>query len=321
MRSQITNIIATAIFIAWFFPFIGYSQVIYDGQVVDKDTELALPGVTVWLLKENVAASTNDQGYFNLTSINTLINDTLVFSSVGYHSFKLPVSAYKENLFLLLHPSNTNLQEVGITSRKLKDITLNKFVWADIADDKYVTPFSTNYAFAKLFTAPNGNMVLKSVALARKRRQHVPIKTTVNTRFLLNVMSVNRHTGEPDKILFSKTVSLTDNAQLIRLDLSTDKIVISDSQFYISIEWLRVPYNEVISMSSAPRVRKVTKKKKDIYESVTDYRTTYQPTLIAMLKKKGAVSWVKINRGKWIPQNSATKNTGIDVALSATVHH
>jgi len=321
MSSQLFKIIVLAISIACFLPFISKGQVIYEGQIVDKNTELAVPGVTVRLLKEKTGVITNDQGYFVLTSNNTVPNDTLVFSSVGYHTFQLPVSAYKDNLFLLLHPSNTELDEVSITNRKLKDIRLNRFDWADIATDREITTFSTNYAFAKLFTAPNGNMVLKNIALGRKRREHKPLKTNVNVRFLLRVLRVDQQTGTPGSVLFTKTVSLHDDAKLIRIDLSDDKVVIRDSQFYISVEWLRIPYNEKIGLSQSPKVRKVTKKGGNILENVSDYRISYLPVLLAMYKKKTAVSWVKIDKDRWKPYNSATKSSGLEIALSATVHH
>jgi len=328
MRSQLSNIVTVAIFIVCCFPIIGYGQVVYDGQVVDKNTELAVRGVTVRLLKENIAASTSDQGYFRLVSNNAVSNDTLVFSSVGYHTFRLPVSAYRKNLYLLLHPSSTNLQEVGITNRKLKDLTLNRFEWADIAEDRYTrtSAFSSRYAFAKLFTAPNGNMVLKSIELGRRgfndwSEARPLITANVNTRFLLHVMNVNPATGEPGKVLFTKSVSLTDNALLIRVDLSDDNIVIAADQFYISVEWLREPYNELVKLEYAPKIRKVTKKRGDILEDVSKYRIVYQPALVGMYRKKGAVSWVKTDKNKWVPYNSASRSSGLEIALSATVHH
>lgn len=328
MRSQIVNIILLAISIACCLPFISNGQVTYEGQIVDKNTELAVQGVTVRLLKENIAASTNAQGYFRLTSNSTQLNDTLIFSSVGYYSFRLPVSLYRENLFLLLHPRTTDLQEVGITNRKLKDLTLNKFVWADIAQDRddRTQPFTAMYAFAKLFAAPNGNMVLKNIALGRrsfqdKNEERPLIKSSPKTRFRLHLLTVNPATGGPGAVLFTKEVQLDDNAALIRVDLSKDAIVIADRQFYIAVEWLRIPLNELVRLNIAPKIRKVTRMGGTILEDVAEYSTVYQPALIGMRQRRGAISWTQNEKGKWVPYNTATRGRGLEIALSATVHH
>ena len=97
MRSQVIYIVTMAIFIVCWLPIISYGQTVYDGQVVDKNTEFPVTGVTVQLLKAKIGTVTSDQGYFMLSVENAVLNDTLIFSAVGYRTFQMPVSAYRKN--------------------------------------------------------------------------------------------------------------------------------------------------------------------------------------------------------------------------------
>ena len=68
-----------------------HAQNVYDGQVIDKTTELAIPGVTVSLLKAKEATQTSEQGYFKIIADIETESDTLIFNFVGYKTLKLGV--------------------------------------------------------------------------------------------------------------------------------------------------------------------------------------------------------------------------------------
>lgn len=314
------------------------AQTVFEGQIINRTSEAPVPNVNIRLARERITVKSNAQGYFRISSADSVVKDTLIFSSVGYQTLKLLTSAYQKNGFIFLVPTTTTLEEVSITNGKLQIVRLNKFNLSDIKEDPpgskpslfpVVTyPFSPrNRFFAKLFTAPQGNVVLTRVDLGRRELDETkypdkPLVTShIKTRFLLHVLSVDPKTGAPDTLLFSKIINLTDKALWVELDLRKDNIIISPSEFYIAIEWMHIPFNEVIKLFYAPKVRKVSKKGNQILEDVSEYTTLYEPALIEYKKKKPAVSWIKNHENKWQRYDSATSDEKREIALSATISY
>jgi hypothetical protein len=310
-------------------PSFCFAQAVYNGQVLNKVTELAIPNVSVILLKEKTGTQTNTQGYFILATPDPLPNDTLVFSCVGYKTYRLPVSVYQKQMFVLLEAINTQLNEVTITNQKMRSETLSKFHIYDlkfVASPIYYHPTILVYshtALAKLFSASKPDAILTEVSLGR---QDLPeTSTSFNTtnkyaQFLVHVMLQNPITGAPGAIIFTKTVSLTDDAIKIYIDLSKDNIVLHANNFFIAVEWLNKPYNEIIQISASSKLDRVTKSGDQIARAVSQYRMYYQPflvgypnesnTLPALLYKKVGNSW-----------HVTHEYNPMEVALSATVHY
>jgi hypothetical protein len=269
-----------------------YGQQIYEGQVVDKLTELPVSAVTVRLMKQNIALATNDQGYFKLIATGVTITDTIVFTSVGYETYKLPVNAYQSQMFIKMEPSNILLNNVIIREGKIKYITLEKFSISDIKEARFqghtINPtisFFSHHSFAKLFVAPHDNAQLVSIQMGRRdyldfESNKAYTTTNKSARFLLNIMSVDPRTGGPDKLLYTKEITLQDNSLMVSVDLSKDKIVIPTAKFFIGIEWLQIPFNEVINLNPIKRVEKINKKGEQIMEDVAQYSILYQPFLV-----------------------------------------
>ncbi|MES2453913.1 MAG: carboxypeptidase-like regulatory domain-containing protein [Bacteroidota bacterium] len=326
--------------IALFLNFLSASaQTVFEGQIINKTTEAPVPNVNVRLAREKITVTSNEQGYFRLASADSLLKDTLIFSSVGYQTFKLFTGSYQKNGFISLVPTSTALEEVNITNEKLKVLRLNGFILSNIMEDppeaktypfppNITYPFSPRYRFiAKLFTAPQGNVVLTGVDLGRRELDEMkypdrPLITSHSkTRFLLHVLSVDPKSGAPDTPLFSKMITLTDKALWVKLDLRKDNIIITPAEFFVAIEWLHIPFNEVIKLNYSPKVRKVTKKGNQLLEDVSEYATLYEPALIQYTKKKPDVSWVKNQENKWQLHDSLHEGKSCEIALSATISY
>jgi hypothetical protein len=308
-------------------PALCFAQQVYEGQVINKTTELAIPGVTIKLLQENIGTQTNQQGYFNIESEKPIANDTLQFSSVGYNTFKLPVSAYEPQMFITLEPSTTQLDEVRITNSKIKTITLGKFSHYDLKNISgagyiHLTKVVTSRTpLAKLFTAPQANGRLTGIALGRQDFPTSPTFSTTNkfTTFLIHVIAQDTATGTPGKVLFTKTISLSDKSKWIDIDVTNDIIVIPGSNFFIAVEWMNIPYNEIIGINRTSKVDRLTKRGAQVLEDASEYRVYYQPFLIGYENEKTlkpAVLYTKIDN-KW----QITRQAASDVALSASVRY
>jgi hypothetical protein len=307
-------------------PVLSSAQDTYEGQVINKVTEFAIPDVTVSLLKETVITKTNNQGYYNLSSESRILNDTLQFTSVGYKTFKLPVSAYQKQMFVSLEPSNTQLNEVEITSSKIRTITLGKFFYADLktvihkGNNNITVPIFAQTAIAKHFVSPEITAIIKSVQIGRRDLDEgIQPHTTANkyTRFIMSIMSSSANKGIPGEIIFTKTVSLSDNSLLIKIDLSQENIILPTTDFFITIQWLIIPYNEIINVTYDSKLDGVTKKGRELYTEVSKYSIYYQPFLVGYDSLKPAIRFTK-NNGIWHKSSSYPK---YELALSATISY
>jgi uncharacterized ubiquitin-like protein YukD len=317
------------LFILFFLPTLCLGQDVYEGQVINKATELVIPGVTVTLLKEKLATQTNERGYFRLSPDKTETNDTLQFSSVGYKTFKLAISAYQPQMFILLEASNTQLNEVLINNKKIKTITLGKFFNYDLKNIgwsylyyHYTRVIVQQAPLAKLFTAPNPNAILTGISMGRQDLPASPSYATRNkfTTFLLHVMAEDADTGGPGKILFTKNVSLTDNSAWIDFDLTKEIIVIPSTKFFVAIEWMITPYNEIIEVSNTQKFDWVTKHGYQIFKDASDYRVSYQPFLVGYANDntlKPADLYIKVGNA-W---QYTRAYEPFDLALSVTIHY
>lgn len=313
---------------------LGKAQSIFEGQVLDSALQEPIASVTVTLLGKKIATSTTNQGYYKIVTEDNILSDTLSFSSIGYLTYRLPVSSYKPNSIIILKPSNANLAEVTITNRKLKQKRLNGFGLGQLVPDTiYVpTPYSTQYAFAKYFNAPNDNVILTTIEIGRikfevlrlekldaesKMEPLTPVtKTNPKTRFLVHILSVNPKSKLPDEVLLTKPIALDDNSIWVSVDLVAEKFVLKSKEFFVAIEWLRVPYNETFKLDWAPRVRTTKKNGKEKLEDVSQYITLYQPALASYPSTDLASSFIKNKDGLWVPALNDK-----EIALSAIIKY
>lgn len=97
-------------------PGVVMSQKIYRGIVVDSATMVDLPGVHISVKHTPRGVATNTSGGFLITARPI---DTLVFTSIGYHSFELPLMFEEDALFIMLRENKIMLQEVTVRSNRL----------------------------------------------------------------------------------------------------------------------------------------------------------------------------------------------------------
>lgn len=93
-------------------------QIIYRGTITD-DKKRPLPLVTVKLMIENTESASNQNGQFNITSLSG-VNDTLLFSSVGYETKKISTIDFKQNSKIILPENILSLNDVNIAGGKKK---------------------------------------------------------------------------------------------------------------------------------------------------------------------------------------------------------
>ncbi len=325
--------------LAFLLPAYCFAQTVYEGQVINAVTQDALIKATVTLLKAKEGTATNQQGYFRLIVDKTVANDTLVVSFVGFKTKKVPVVAYHPNMFISLEPATGQLAQVTVGPTKAKVAVIENFNYADVKElrgrEYYpVYAYHTLGLFAKQFEAPVNGTVLNTIHLGRKlyfvipySPDDYPLVTANNrTRFLLHIMTADSLTGAPARKLFTKEVTLTDNSLRITFDLIKERIVLPDKKFFVAVEWLLIPLNELVGLNVGEKASGIEQNKPTGFTDVSRYTIMYQPILAILPQPilpnswKPRLSkvplWESMDGIKWKPSTNP-----FDIALSATVSY
>ncbi|MCU4165356.1 DUF5686 family protein [Carboxylicivirga caseinilyticus] len=94
------------------FSLNGFGQVSVDGFVLDSKSDATIPMVNVYFKGTNIGTISDSTGYFKLELLS--YNDTIVFSSVGYHKKEIKVSKIKSPFEVYLNPDEINLNEISV---------------------------------------------------------------------------------------------------------------------------------------------------------------------------------------------------------------
>jgi thiol-disulfide isomerase/thioredoxin len=111
----------------------SYAQVTtLQGKVIDSLTQKGIPYVNIGFPKLSIGTSANEEGVFVMKITPEQMKDTLVFSSIGYQTYKVVVkdiSEAKKQQTILLKANEINLNEFVVQSKdaqKLIQMTLKK---------------------------------------------------------------------------------------------------------------------------------------------------------------------------------------------------
>ncbi len=90
-----------------------------SGQVLDAETHLPLPFASISVMDSQLGTISNSEGYFVLSSQSILGTDTLLFSYMGYETFKRAVQDFEKSPLVYLRSVEINLDAVTVYSRQL----------------------------------------------------------------------------------------------------------------------------------------------------------------------------------------------------------
>ena len=222
------------------FPLITFGQSSISGKVVNSKTKLAIPFVTVGLLKENIGTNSSEEGNFKLTSIKLFSTDTLIFSCVGFNTLKLPVNFNeKSEVTYELIEKFSILDEVIVSSKKdWNFIRLNDF---SKCGNSFITSSGFQTQLAQHFQVKEENSILTEIKICR---MSIAILDPEKTIFRIRVYGFDSLTKSPSTDLCDQTIEVKTRSKTINLNLEKYKIHIPDKDFFVAIEWLKIPLNE-----------------------------------------------------------------------------
>lgn len=106
------------IFIFLLFSAIGFSQSSINGVVLDKKNNKPLSNVSISVNTKKIGSLSDPKGHFALSSANLKKTDTLILSSVGYSTLKIPIADAMQLKDFFLSEESKNLEDVVLKAYK-----------------------------------------------------------------------------------------------------------------------------------------------------------------------------------------------------------
>ncbi len=214
-------------------PILSFGQTTYKGMVVDKFTKEKIPYATVGLIKANTGINADEEGNFTLLTANNDISDTLIISCIGYQTEKVSINDMPFDRKFYLVKRETILEEVVIGKRNYDNtITLNEL--SGCGNNYYGTSGYTSQV-AQHFQSPVENSMLSEIRICTSGEKCI---------FRIRVYDMDMKTGQPTTDLADTVIEVKSGKRKVRIDVESYKIHIPSKDFFVALEWLKVPYNE-----------------------------------------------------------------------------
>jgi hypothetical protein len=228
--------------VSFLLPIISYAQNIFEGVILDKATKAPVPYASIFLMNGKVRTNADENGYFKLAVVNNEANDSLIITCIGYIPFKCAISSSnilssgitKIELTHLVY----DLKELVILNNNFKNsITLNDF-------SQFSGPYygSGNFTaqLAQHFVSPAKNAMIKGIKIARFS---IPLLSPQKAIFRIRFYDVDPVSKQPANDLTDQVIEVKSRGKIAELNIEKYKIHIPNKDFFVAIEWLRIPYN------------------------------------------------------------------------------
>jgi hypothetical protein len=258
-----------------FFPLITVGQKNCTGFIIDKNTNKVIPYATIGLVRENKGVNANELGAFSITVSHPAL-DSLRISCVGYETEIEPVSDWVNGKTVALHQRIGVLKEVVVSNRPKLVLALNKF--RHCSSNWFKTGLEAIYQLAQRFEVPEPGMQLTELQLCKDPSESI---------FRVRIYDIDSTCQCPSKDIVDSLIEIKSTDNHVQVNLVDYNIFIPQKTFFVSIEWLFIPYNEQLE-----KVKRHGRKMNWIY---------YKPALrfVYDRNRKPASLWQRKFNGKW----------------------
>ena len=213
-------------------------SIVVESFVLDSVSNAPLGYVNIGIANKNIGTVSGVDGKFSLALPDSLANEQITFSMIGYSTKLLSVSELQNgNRIVLLSPSVIELRPAEIAAKKLKAKKIGKSSGAGVV-----------FSVGVLDAGGEIGAVMKMPSKKESFLKDFNFKITGNNPdsvvFRLNLYSVEKDgfiNILNDNIYFTLHKGVTGN---IRVDLSPYQIVV-DGDILVSIEFLEIFAPEV----------------------------------------------------------------------------
>ncbi len=221
------------------------SQVKLEGVLVNEEDNSPIAYANIGILNTRTGTISNDDGTFEIIIPPALMNDTLLFSALGFErkSVRVQDLVHEESIVITLREQTTMLKNVVVKSRRRKPA--RSFEMGNAAFNSgsiYVDSVAAGSAMALLIEngGPTYHSALTVPFFVRKARLRINYNTFDDFKVRLRFMSVDEKTGLPDQDLFHENIVVSSGVRKgwLNFDLSSYNIRIDQPSFFIVFEWL-----------------------------------------------------------------------------------
>lgn len=261
-----------------------FGQTAFCGKVISIKNKEIIPFATIGLMKENIGTNANEGGIFSLISKNNKTDDTLIISCVGYLTKLLPVERNKiGNLVIELTDLEKILDEVIVkSSNTRKSITINEF---SKCPNHFITTSGYQRQIAQYFRTAENNSLLTNIKICRRS---IGILDPDKTIFRIRIYDIDTVKRSPSKDLCDQIIEIKTRSKFINLNLDQYKILIPSKEFFVAIEWLKIPYNankgttkvngnDVEHITYSPSIGWTENKNAEMTAWMLDYNNIWRP--------------------------------------------
>lgn len=262
-----------------------------SGKVTDSDNEEELPFANIMVVNYTIGTTSDSQGFFELSLADSLKNDSLIISYVGYQTLILCLNDIRGDI-VRLKPKNIKLNEVVIrpSKKKIKLIIVNQFkpkncnlrysstntntdLWIPYRP-KEPTIEALYFPYKKEY---GGSRRVKEVWLKVSNLKTPP------TYFNLRIFNASDD-QIPDYDLLSESIiiKVTESKHLIKVNLEEYNLVIPENGLFVGFELLIIDEN-----------------KSTVQDKKGSTFTLYSPYLNFLRLKDEQHFWL-YTKGKWI---------------------
>ncbi len=243
------------------YSYCSLAQEAFIVSVVDKTNNQPIPHVSLVLLKSNLAATTDENGKFELNNALSAAEDTLLISVFGYHNAKFATSYFSNSKSVELKPVSAPTEGFKISRQGRKRHLLNEFQPGLITYFLGLQKSSELFNYlqvAQKFELPVKNASLKQVTIFRliwedietyfedglDKEEFSDTGSLQKTKFRVRIYDVDSITGLPGRDLTREVINVNNRlSKVIKMNLASSKVTIPHKTFFVAVEWLRIPYN------------------------------------------------------------------------------
>lgn len=238
MKKNLSFILLTITFIL--INSSSFGQFIISGKLKNKQNE-AIPYANIGIKRGKVGTVSMDDGRFNISIPDSLSNDSLTFSSIGFKDKSYLISSIKNktNLDIVLDGKIISLTEVRITNKKLKEYKLG------ITGRTPMTSIPTK-SYQKNDIMEQARLIhLKKPARILNANIYVISESLKDVSIRLNFYSLEN--SLPGKRLIEKSIirNATINKGWFSIDLK-DEAIYLDKDFVVAFEYLPSAQNLIV---------------------------------------------------------------------------
>ena len=211
------------------------AQQLVFGQIHDAEFNTPLPYVNIGIPDQGIGTVSDEEGYYQLEIPDHLLNESLLFSMVGFASEERSIASLEQGqeklLSLKMQPQVTALTEVVVTDAKWELITIGNNKVSKLITAGFTSNNLGNEIAQFVRVKKNRPTLLKKfwLSIAENTIQDVILRFNVYTEV----------EGFPGENILTEPiyVSLPNAAETIIVDLAPYDIYIEDD-FFFSIEWI-----------------------------------------------------------------------------------